>query len=208
MTLSRTLTVRSPLAHPWWWAALAVLALNDHVLKGSALLPELVTGKLSDFAGLVVAPPLLCALVSARTRKARVVCTAFVALGFASLKLVPACAQGVDALAFALGLRSRIVPDPTDLVALPALWLALYLMEHPVAAQRVLVRAACSLALLACMATSVQRDPPRMLYNHRYFALDVQVRMLPCEVGGSDVEHLDRDLRASDFEPPFDERVT
>jgi hypothetical protein len=41
------------LAHPYFTCALALLALNDHVLKGVA--PSVVTGKLSDFAGLFVA---------------------------------------------------------------------------------------------------------------------------------------------------------
>jgi hypothetical protein len=42
------------LLHPVALVALAVLVLNDHVLK--SMLPGLVTGKLSDVAGLVVAP--------------------------------------------------------------------------------------------------------------------------------------------------------
>jgi hypothetical protein len=54
---------RAGLAHPAWWLALALLALNDHVLKGAGLLPAWLTGKLSDVAGLVVAPVLLAALL-------------------------------------------------------------------------------------------------------------------------------------------------
>jgi len=38
---------------------LAVLALNDHVLKGADVLPGWLTGKLSDFAGLLFFPLLL-----------------------------------------------------------------------------------------------------------------------------------------------------
>ena len=41
---------RSPLpvalSHPLWWGALALLLLNDHVLKGSGLLPGLVTERM------------------------------------------------------------------------------------------------------------------------------------------------------------------
>ena len=46
--------------------ALAVLALNDHVLKQAW--PGLVTGKLSDAAGLVVAPPLVALLLALLTK--------------------------------------------------------------------------------------------------------------------------------------------
>ena len=39
------------LLHPLWLGSLALLVLNDHVLKGAGLLPGVLTGKLSDFAG-------------------------------------------------------------------------------------------------------------------------------------------------------------
>ena len=50
------------LAHPGSVLALVVLVLNDHVLKQAW--PGWVTGKLSDVAGLVVAPLLLAALLA------------------------------------------------------------------------------------------------------------------------------------------------
>lgn len=48
------------LAHPIVLGAIALLVINDHVLK--AAYPGFVTGKLSDFAGLVFFPVLLAAL--------------------------------------------------------------------------------------------------------------------------------------------------
>src|SRR5574341_981347 len=50
------------LGHPVTVLAIGVMAVNDHVLK--AVAPGLVTGKLSDVAGLVVAPPLLAGLLA------------------------------------------------------------------------------------------------------------------------------------------------
>jgi hypothetical protein len=47
------------LRSPMFGAALSVLVLNDHWLKGAGLLPGWLTGKLSDFAGLIVAPILV-----------------------------------------------------------------------------------------------------------------------------------------------------
>jgi hypothetical protein len=47
-----------------WASALALLLLNDHVLKCSGFLPGAVTGKLSDLAGLVVAPVLAAVLAA------------------------------------------------------------------------------------------------------------------------------------------------
>lgn len=43
-------------AHPWPLLAMVLLGVNDHLLKGSGWLPGWVTGKLSDFAGLVFFP--------------------------------------------------------------------------------------------------------------------------------------------------------
>ena len=54
--LGRLRTARTTLLHPVFWAALTILVLNDHLLKGAGLVPALLTGKLSDFAGLIVAP--------------------------------------------------------------------------------------------------------------------------------------------------------
>ncbi|TCB96187.1 hypothetical protein E0H26_16325 [Micromonospora zingiberis] len=54
------------LIHPVTVAATALLILNDHVLK--AAYPGWLTGKLSDVAGLVMAPPLLALLLAACAR--------------------------------------------------------------------------------------------------------------------------------------------
>ena len=51
------------LGHPLSVAALVLLALNDHVLKQAW--PGFVTGKLSDVAGLVVAPLVLAVPLAA-----------------------------------------------------------------------------------------------------------------------------------------------
>ncbi|MFH2006146.1 MAG: hypothetical protein ABI333_06135 [bacterium] len=49
--------------HPWPLLAMAMLGVNDHLLKGSGWLPGWVTGKLSDFSGLFWFPLFLTALL-------------------------------------------------------------------------------------------------------------------------------------------------
>jgi hypothetical protein len=50
-------------AHPWPLLAMALLGVNDHLLKGSGWLPGWVTGKVSDCAGLLFVPLFLTAAV-------------------------------------------------------------------------------------------------------------------------------------------------
>ena len=50
--------------HPIPIAAMVILGINDHILKGSGYLPGLITGKLSDFAGLFFFPLFLTALLN------------------------------------------------------------------------------------------------------------------------------------------------
>jgi hypothetical protein len=147
------------LKHPLWWLALALLLMNDHVLKGSGFLPSILTGKLSDFAGLVVAPCLLAAIVGqGRARKASAF--AVVAVVFAAINVSPACADATEAAAGRLGLSWRIWCDPTDLVALLVLPLSWRLsggsdrprVLHP--SVSLTERVAVLVGAFACVATS------------------------------------------------------
>jgi hypothetical protein len=143
------------LVHPVAIAALVLLVVNDHLLKG--LYPGWVTGKLSDFAGMVVAPLVLVALAQAlgprrwlesveSVRLTAWGALASVALPFALSKTWAPATRAYEVL-FALPRRPLawllaavaevptytssvvLVRDPTDLVALPAgllaVWVAL-----------------------------------------------------------------------------------
>jgi hypothetical protein len=112
--------------------AVAMLALNDHVLKGAGVLPGWLTGKLSDVAGLYFFPLLLLSLVegsralfaarplpaSSRRRLALGLAVA-TAGAFVAVKLDP---SANDLYAALLGPTAM---DTTDLVALPAALLGL-----------------------------------------------------------------------------------
>ena len=101
--------------------ATITLALNDHVLKGSTTLPSVLTGKLSDVAGLFVVPVLVAGLAAelgARGRAlSRVAASAAGAVGlvFAAIKTSPAVCAWLTAHG------TSTVCDPSDLFALPAL---------------------------------------------------------------------------------------
>jgi hypothetical protein len=138
------------LLHPLALAALALLILNDHLLK--AMLPGLLTGKLSDVAGVLLAPLVVVAAIeigsaaigrqtSPGRRGLIAICT-LVAVAFAVVKTTPV---GAVALGSVLGIGqwlggvlaspllgmppppavADVVVDPTDLVALGSIVAAL-----------------------------------------------------------------------------------
>ena len=141
------------LLNPVALAAVLLLVVNDHFLK--AQWPGTVTGKLSDFAGLAFFPlvllgfwevalalarrwsgPRLRTLVAATTLTA----VAFIAVkttaaGASAFGLVLAFGQWLPAAlggvvtgrAAAMGAAAPVAQDPTDLVALPALLVALFI---------------------------------------------------------------------------------
>jgi hypothetical protein len=135
------------LLHPVALAALATLLVNDQLLK--RLWPGLLTGKLSDVAGLIVAPlALQAAWEVARwafgrwqgpTRRSLVAAIVAVGLGFAAVQVWPPASEAyrvsLGVLQWPLRVAVAIVSggsvpapapvvataDAEDLVALPAL---------------------------------------------------------------------------------------
>lgn len=173
--MRNSLTPRRALAHPLWVAALLVLVTNDHYLKTAGILPGWFTGKLSDFAGLLVAPALLAAIVSASTLRGALLAHAVIGAVFAAIKVDPAAARAFEALTSLTPFPWVITVDPTDLIALPMLGVSFLVFTRAAAprtrseeprrteipgayepvAQRVLVMAGS----IACMATSPQTPP-------------------------------------------------
>ena len=156
--LSRMPRART-LAHPLPLGCVALLVINDHVLKGRSIVPAVVTGKLSDFAGLFFFPVLLVTV--ARASKLRWVTPPRAALAtmlaFAAVKL----ATPVNALYAAL--LGPAVMDPSDLLALPcALAAALWMREAPTPSRGLGHgdRLAVLVAAVASSATSALHYPP------------------------------------------------
>ena len=112
-------------------ASLLALFVNDAWLK--AAWPGLLTGKLSDFAGCFFLPLFVSAVlaeVSSLSLRSRVGLGAAATLAlFVPIKLFPAAALAVaralELVSLPLGLGAqRITVDPTDLLAVPMIFLA------------------------------------------------------------------------------------
>jgi hypothetical protein len=161
------------LTHPISLAAIAVLLLNDHLLKHAV--PSTLTGKLSDFAGLYFAPyvslAVVFAVLSVRRRSwpgHAIAAATYCAIGllFTVLKTsADASDIFITAVSAMTGVRISFVTDPSDLLALSsmpvsfALW-ARQLPREPLERSRArlsLRAVALSLAGIAIVATS---SPP------------------------------------------------
>jgi hypothetical protein len=112
------------LASPLSIGSLVLLVLNDHVLKQAW--PGWVTGKLSDVVGLVVAPLVLAVpLAALRVSRPHVVAVLLTGVGFGLVKATgTGAAVATDAWSAVAG-PSYLRQDVTDLLALPALLVAL-----------------------------------------------------------------------------------
>ncbi|MEU8250195.1 hypothetical protein [Nonomuraea sp. NPDC048916] len=137
--------------------AVIVLLLNDHLLKQAH--PGFVTGKLSDFAGLIVAPPLLALLL---WRRADLAATLLTGALFTLVKTTETGAETASHLWTLVAGPSRVLADPTDLLALPALGLAWWVRRRSLRADSGRWRALVTtpLAVLAVAATSAASPPP------------------------------------------------
>lgn len=158
----------SCLMHPWSLIALALLGFNDHWWKGVG--PDWITGKLSDVAGLFFFPFLVTIAIGAlRSRPSRDLGlgrAVFVGIGiwFAAVKTIPTVHEATHACAALLVGPVQIVCDPTDVVAVLALFPAWWLYRRMAAAprrpfMRMLQPPVVSLAVLLTAATSKAREP-------------------------------------------------
>lgn len=158
------------LASPVFVLALVVLILNDHVLKQAW--PGLVTGKLSDVAGLVVAPLLLAVpLAGVGVRRPVPTAIGMTAIGFVFAKTSVTGAAATSAVWSLAGVPTHIRADVTDLVALPALgvawWVDRRVRSSPELPWRRTVATAAGMALLpvAVLATAATSCSERMAYT-------------------------------------------
>ncbi|ROS27871.1 hypothetical protein [Cellulomonas sp. PhB150] len=146
------------LTHPVTLVGLALLVVNDHVLK--AAYGSWWTGKLSDVAWLVLAPPLVAGLVALAgrvlARDLRLgpgVCVAVVGAVFVVTKATAVGAAAAAGVLTALAGPSVVLDDRTDLLALPALGLALLTARRSASGPATRLRS--NLALLVVLPVAV-----------------------------------------------------
>ncbi|MBI5933707.1 MAG: hypothetical protein HY867_08360 [Chloroflexi bacterium] len=149
------------LQHPLTLLSIAVLLLNDHVLKIVA--PSWLTGKISDFAGLFFFPFIVAAGLSLIFSKLNLtrqrigqITFGLVAIWFTLLKTVPFVnLLTADIASLFIGAPARLILDPTDLMALIILYPAWMIWNQPRSIKLTkFAYLALSIGAFAVMATS------------------------------------------------------
>ena len=131
--------------HPVPLCAIVMMAVNDHLLKGSGLLPGAVTGKLSNICGMIFFPVFMTALVDTGlfgldrllrligrpysvpyrlSHRKLLVAVIATGMGFAGLQLFPEVVRLYAAFHHLFGIAVAVTRDITDLLALPFLLVA------------------------------------------------------------------------------------
>lgn len=146
------------LLHPVFLTGLFLLLLNDHYLK--AAFGNWWTGKLSDFAGVLLLPLLWKAVTGSSNRTALLV-----TVGFFTWWKLPVSQPVIDAASMLTGLSFGRVVDATDLLAFAVLPLSWWALRNPVsvnfapARRRLLINGLLlPLTAFALFATSTDED--------------------------------------------------
>gem|GEM_PF-2279230 len=154
---------RSALLHPVFVSALVLLVINDHWLKGAGMLPTWLTGKLSDFAGLIVAPIVLVCLLRLKSRRSILAAHGLIGLVFALTELSQPFADQLASLWHLAGIpHASFRADLTDLWALVVLPIPYALTSREVTdkTRAFAPRVTFAAALLACIATPAPDPGP------------------------------------------------
>lgn len=106
---------------PLFLIALFTLAINDQLLKGAGLLPGWLTGKLSDFAGLLVLPVVLAVVFRVRSTLGLTIAQ-LASVGFlAALQFSPWFEESWTVLVGLVGIPWHNTADPSDMIAIVVL---------------------------------------------------------------------------------------
>ena len=160
MLASRCRDAALRFAHPL--TLIAALALFANALILQPAWPGWWTGKLGDLAWLVVAPLLVAVAVSAltglNTCRSGLLAVGVVGLAFVAMKtLAPVNGLVRDWYAAIAGRPAKLALDPSDLLALPGLWIAWRVWNRHLPARR---HATVQVAGLLLAATALIADSP------------------------------------------------
>lgn len=145
------------LAHPLAVVSLLGWALNDHVLKDRY--HNALTGKLSDTFAMIVFPLLIALMLDRFFRRPMAIAIAVTTVFYSSINLFDWADGVTEEVLSATITNSALTRDPTDLVTLPVMVLAIWLWRKRLSVEGTIGRAwgrmMFASGVVVCMATSI-----------------------------------------------------
>ncbi|MCP4376377.1 MAG: hypothetical protein GY794_09410 [bacterium] len=169
--------IRRAMISPLFIAAVIVMAANDHLLKGTGVIPASVTGKLSDFAFLFFVPIVIAFVFRVRSYGPLVVIYVTIGILFSAINLSGWFSQLVERIFGLAMIPMHLWPDPTDLLALMIMPLSIWFVHRRRTAWRIelagLLRCVIAVtSLVACAATSPHTYRIRPTHEPVYMSWD------------------------------------
>ncbi len=110
--------IKCTLLSPLFILSVGLMLVNDHILKGAGILPQNITGKLSDFAFLFFVPVVVAYLFRVKTMVGLSIRYSVVGVLFAAINISAYFSRLVESLFGAALIPLSLLPHITDLVAL------------------------------------------------------------------------------------------
>ena len=151
--------IKCTLLSPLFIFSVSLMLVNDHMLKGAGILPQNITGKLSDFAFLFFVPVVVAYLLRVKTMTGLSISYLAAGVLFAAINLNAYFSRLVESLFGAVFIPLSLWPDITDLMALTVLPCSiLYLLRGKISSYvqplKYMQFAVVVVCLITCAATS------------------------------------------------------
>ncbi len=161
--------IKCTLLSPLFLFSVSLLVVNDHILKGAGILPQIITGKLSDFAFLFFVPVIVAYLFRVKTMIGLSISYLAVGVFFSAINISAHFSRLVENLFGAAFIPIALWPDTTDLVALTTLPCSILLLlraktTKSIQPAKYLQFSVVFVCLLTCVATSAIQPTHEPIY--------------------------------------------
>jgi len=113
--------IKQAIITPLFILSVILMVLNDHIFKGSGILPTFLTGKLSDIGFLFFSPILIAFLCRIKTKRGMLLSYSVLGLAFTGINVSPWISDQVVNIVGLVGIDWMLWPDITDLSTLSVL---------------------------------------------------------------------------------------
>ena len=175
--------IKCTLLSPLFIFSVSLMLINDHILKWADILPNYITGKLSDFAFLFLVPVFVAYLLRVKTKIGLILSYFAVGVFFSAINLSAFFSQFIEFLFDVAIIPISLWPDPTDLMALTMLPFSyLFLMERKFLKQVQPAKCAQFIVVIVCLVACIGTSAIHPTHEPIYMSWDefrTSVKVLP-----------------------------